>query len=562
VNPNLFTALTGYLPFLIPEIILGAAACVLFLGGTWRAQRHLWGLVALAALLAAGVALSINPVPHFESAGAADASRYASPVMLDRLALLLRAMSLAGGFVLVLLCWDSMPENRAADYHACLLLMVAGMGLTAAANELVTLFLALELTSIPTYLILYLGKSNSSEGGLEAPAQEAAMKYFLLSIFSSALTLFGFSYLYGLAGTTNLPGLADAFRRAGELGATTEPNVPSPLMGMGMVALVMVVAGLGFRLTAVPFHFYAPDVYQGTTTANAAILSFVPKVAGFAALVRVLGFVLPNLSHEVFTATLARPILREQLPILLWLVAAVTMTLGNLLGLLQDNLRRLLAYSSVAHAGYMLIGLAVAPRLLDALDAPVDGVDAVFFYLATYGAMTLGTFGVLQYLSLAGHKAETVDDLAGLSRTRPGMALVMVLFLFSLIGIPLTAGFMGKFLLFAGALDVPPSPETTFWPPSPRTLFIGLALLAALNAAIGGWYYLRIAAVMYLRDPSPLASKAVGNRSWPTLLAIGLCAALTLGIGVYPGPLKRAVQSAVPRLSDMVSLREMANRQP
>ncbi len=554
MNPNLVTALTGYLPYLVPEMLLGAAACVLFLGGTWRANRHLWGGVALVSLAMAALALSLNPLPHYQSASIADASRYASPVMLDRLALLLRAVSLAGGVLLVLLCWDSMPENRAAEYHACLLLMVAGMGLCAAANELVTLFLALELTSIPTYLVLYLGKSAAPDGGLDAAGQEAAMKYFLLSIFSSALTLFGFSYLYGMAGTTNLPGLADAFRRASDLTAASEPTLPSPLMGMGMVALVMVVAGLGFRLTAVPFHFYAPDVYQGTTTANAAVLAFVPKVAGFAALVRVLGFVLPNLSHEVFTATLSRPILREQLPILLWIIAAVTMTLGNLLGLLQDNLRRLLAYSSVAHAGYMLIGLAAAPRLLDAFDAPVDGVDAVFFYLVTYGAMTLGAFGVLQYLSSSGQKAETVDDLAGLSRTRPGLALVMVLFLFSLIGIPFTAGFMGKFLLFAGALDVPPSQEATFWPPDQRTLFVGLALLAALNAAIGGWYYLRIAAVMYLRDPSPLAVAADGKRSWPTLAAVCLCGALTLGIGVNPDPLKRAVQSAVPRLTDMVSV--------
>lgn len=553
MNPNLVSALTGYVPYLVPEMILGLVACVLFLGGTWRANRHLWGGVALAALIAAGLALILNPLPHFASAGAADAARYASPVLLDRLALLLRAVAIAGGIILVLLCWDAVPDKRAADYHACLLLMVAGMGLSGAANELVTLFLALELTSIPTYLILYIGKSTQPEGGLDAPAQEAAMKYFLLSVFSSALTLFGFSYLYGLAGTTNLPGLADAFRRASQLAGSMENAPPSPLLGMGMIALVMVVAGLGFRLTAVPFHFYAPDVYQGTTTANAAILAFVPKVAGFAALVRVLGFVLPTLSGNVFAAGLEQPILSDQLPVLLWMIAAVTMTLGNLLGLLQDNLRRLLAYSSVAHAGYMLIGLAVAPGLLTASEPMVDGVDAVFFYLVAYGAMTIGAFGVLEYLSTSGQRAETVDDVAGLSRTRPGMALLMVLFLFSLIGIPLTAGFMGKFLLFAGAVEIPPALKPSFWPPDPQVLFIGLALLAALNAAIGGWYYLRIAAVMYLRDPSPAAPTlaAKGQRSWPVLAAVWLCALLTLGIGVFPAPLKKAVQAAVPRPADM-----------
>ena len=181
----------------------------------------------------------------------------------------------------------------------------------------------------------------------------------------------------------------------------------------------------------------------------------------------------------------------------------------------------------------------------------VDGVDAVFFYLVAYGAMTIGAFGVLQYLSTSGQPAETVDDLAGLSRTRPGMALLMVLFLFSLIGIPLTAGFMGKFLLFVGrwtyrrTVDVAASLEQ-------RRLFITLALLAALNAAIGGWYYLRIAAVMYLREPPPSAATlaAKGQRSWPVLAAVWLCAVLTLGIGVYPAPLKEAVQAAVPRLSE------------
>ena len=184
----------------------------------------------------------------------------------------------------------------------------------------------------------------------------------------------------------------------------------------------------------------------------------------------------------------------------------------------------------------------------ETLREALDGVDAVFFYLASYGAMTLGAFAVLEYLSVSGQRAETMDDLAGLSRTRPGMALLMVLFLFSLMGIPLTAGFMGKFLLFAGALDVPANVEIAA-SLEQRRLFIGLAVLAAINAAIGGWYYLRIAAVMYLREPSPSINVTTNpQRSWPVLVAVWLCASLTLGIGIYPAPLKQAVQSAVPRL--------------
>jgi NADH-quinone oxidoreductase subunit N len=555
VNPELVTALTGYFAYLGPEMILGVAACVLFLGGTWRANRHLWGGVALVALVAAGLTLWLAPLPHFDKDGT-DAVRYASPLMLDRLALLIRAVSILGGIILVLFSWDAMPDSQSADYHACLLLIVAGMGLTGASNELVTLFLALELTSIPTYVILYLGRSALPGGGLDPAAQEAAMKYFLLSVFSSALTLFGFSYLYGLSGTTNLPALADAFR-AGQFPTADNPDA-SALMGMGMIALVMVVAGLGFRLTAVPFHFYAPDVYQGTTTAAAALLAFVPKVAGFAALVRVLGFVFPTLTGDVFEARVApAPVMADQLPVLLWIMAFVTMTLGNILGLLQDNLRRLLAYSSVAHAGYMLIGLAVAPKLVAVArpDLLADGVDAVFFYLVAYGAMTIGAFGILQYLNTRGQRAETMEDLAGLARSRPGVALLMVLFLFSLIGIPLTAGFMGKFLLFSAALDVPASPDAAA-SLEQRKLFIILAVIAALNAAIGGWYYLRIAAVMYLREPPPgtVADTGKATRSWPVLAAVWLCAVLTLGFGVYPAPLKKAVQSAVPRFRGETAL--------
>src|SRR5262249_40245576 len=242
------------------------------------------------------------------------------------------------------------PDRTAAEFNACVLLITAGLMLTGAANELITLFLALELVSIPTYVLLYLQRTDTA-------AQEAAMKYFLLSVFSSALLLFGFSYLYGLTGTTNLPATADA------LGKTVRLGLP----GVALVALVMVVAGLGFRITAVPFHFYAPDVYQGTTSSAAGLLAFVPKLAGFAALLRVLGFV----PHEIAAGpgpdlTLLEGggppdlVLGAQVPRLLWILAVVTMSLGNVLALLQNNVKRLLAYSSVANAGYLLVGLVVA----------------------------------------------------------------------------------------------------------------------------------------------------------------------------------------------------------
>ncbi len=500
---------------IIPEAILGVAACVLFLGATFKASRHLWAALALAALGLAGCALYLTS----SSAGTASAAAvFTSPIVLDHLALIIKVIALAGGVVHVLFSWHEVPEGQAGEYHACLLLIIAGLCLTGAANELVTLFLALELISIPTYVLLYLPRSDK-------PAQEAAMKYFLLSIFSSALLLFGFSYLYGLSGTTNLPALTAALAQAGS-------GSSSALVA---VALVMVVAGLGFRITAVPFHFYAPDVYQGTTPAAAGLLAFVPKVAGFVALMRLLGFA----PVEMLTRDALRGLtLDTQVATLLWILAAVTMLIGNVLALLQDNVRRLLAYSSVAHAGYMLMGLAATPYLLEAragrmanpsfsTEVLPGGVEAVLFYLVAYGAMTVGAFAVLSYLSTPRRPVETVDDLAGLSRSHPGVALLMMVFLFSLIGIPLTAGFAGKLLLFFATILVP-----TDGPQGWR--FQILALIGAINAAVGAWYYLRIVAVMYLRSPIKPLEKP---RAWPVLAAVLMCAIITLAVGIYPWPL-------------------------
>jgi NADH-quinone oxidoreductase subunit N len=482
--------------------------------------------VALLSLAVAGIALlTTRPAPlpdslDSESVRFLRAELYAGPLLLDSLALLVKGIAIVAGIVLVLLSWEELPDRQAAEYHGCLLLIVAGLCLTGSANELVTLFLALELVSIPTYILLYLPRHDSA-------TQEAALKYFLLSVFSSAFLLFGFSYLYGLAGTTNIPALMQALTQAGQ--EETPASAAAALPVVAQVALIMVVAGIGFRITAVPFHFYAPDVYQGAPTSAAALLAFVPKVAGFAALLRLLGFVLPG---DV-RATDIGLALGTQVPILFWILAAVSMFLGNLLALLQDNLKRLLAYSSVAHAGYMLIGLAAAPYLRSeavglkgetSLTGVEGGVETMLFYLVAYGAMTVGAFAVLAYLSTPQRPVETLEDLAGLSRSHPGVALLMLLFLFSLIGIPWTAGFAGKFMLFFGAMAVG-SPKHVL-------LFRVLALLGVINAAIGAWYYLKIVAVMYLRTSvRPLEKRW----AWPGLATMWICGVLTLGLGFNPG---------------------------
>jgi NADH-quinone oxidoreductase subunit N len=496
---------------LIPEMVLALFACVLYLGGAFvpNVKRSSWGITALAGLLLALFALLVipaEPVAHGSVVGV--------PFLFDSLAFLTRLMALIAGMVLVALSWEEVPDRQVSDYHACLLVIVMGTGLVGAANDLVAMFITLELVSIPTYILLYLPRNDE-------PAQEAALKYFLLSVLSSALLLFGFSYLYGLGGTTNLAGLFGELTRAAQAAPNNAEQFSATrtASGLGLVALIMVVAGLGFRITAVPFHFYAPDVYQGTSPGAAALLAFIPKVAGFVALLRVLGFIVPE---GVAVGAAPGMALSRQVPVLLWFLAVITMTLGNVLGLLQENLRRLMAYSSVANAGYMLIALASAPYLQSG-DAANGAIVALLYYLVAYGAMTVGVFVVLAMLDRPDRPVETIDDLAGLSHTHPGVALMLTVLLFSLIGIPFTAGFTGKLMIFFGALAVP---GESAW------LYRVLALAGVLNAAIGAWYYLRLITAMYLRT----AIRPVAVRGpLPGMIALSLCVVLTVGLSFPPG---------------------------
>jgi NADH-quinone oxidoreductase subunit N len=493
-------ALFGHL---LPEMVLVVCACVLFLGGLFKADRRLWGGIALGGLVLAFGALLIGPASQDLPGNAV----FAVPMLFDSLALLTRVLALATGVVFVLLCWNDMPEKQVADHHACLLIILAGVGLVGCSNDLITLFLALELVSIPTYILLYLPRHDDA-------AQEASLKYFLLSIFSSGFLLFGFSYLFGLTGTTNIAGILHVL-----YGATTEES--KAVSGLAQIAMLTIAAALGFRITAVPFHFYAPDVFQGTSTSGAAFLSYVPKIAGFVAILRVFGFIVPAGVTMPIERSLVGIGLNDQVPTLFWFLAALTMTIGNILALLQDNLKRLMAYSSVAHAGYMLVAVASAPYLSSS-DSATSGVAALLFYLIAYGTMTFGFFGVMLMLHRPERPVETVDDLAGLAKSHPGAALMVTILMLSLIGFPLTVGFTGKFFVFFGAVSVQgPVP----W------LYPALAVIGVLSAAIGAWYYLRIITVMYLRSavkPIETAGTITG------FAALILCTVLTLTLSVPP----------------------------
>ena len=342
-----------------PEILLVGVACLQFLIGPFlltegepvsRRVGRGWAVISLLALFGALVVWRWLPVS-------------VSPLVVhnDSLAWFGRGVSIFAGIVLVLINWDEVSDTMSAEFHGVLLLIIAGVSLTAAANDLIVLFLALELVSIPTYVFLYLPRRQPGN-------PEATTKYFLLSIVSSAIMLYGFSFLYGAVGSTHLTTIHAAL---GHFPAAQSPSIL-------LIAVACIVAGLSFRVTAVPFHFYAPDVFQGSHAGAAALLAFIPKAAGFLALYRIIQFEGSSagpVDIAVVHGTSAES-LRVWSEAVFWLMAVASMIIGNALALLQRDLKRLLAYSSVANAGYMLVGLAAGHQ-----QSTVGGMPALLFYL-------------------------------------------------------------------------------------------------------------------------------------------------------------------------------------
>jgi NADH-quinone oxidoreductase subunit N len=503
---------------LAPEIVLVAIATVIYLAGAFARPGFRPLGFALAGIVGAAIALlatrDLAPAvlaypPQAISSG---------PLVVDLFGHTARWAILIAGAILALLADPPADERQAAEYTGSLLLIVSGLMLAAAANDLVLLFLGLELVSIPTYIVLYLGKRGPA-------AQEATTKYFFLSVLSSAVLLYGFSFLYGLGGSTRLDVIAAAIREhyaaTGSLGS------------FAGVALILIFAGLAFRLAAVPFHFYAPDVFQGTSNANAGLLSTLPKFAGLLVLIRLLVTAMPGVEAMAWKLALA--------------VSLLTMTLGNVVALWQSNLRRLLAYSSIAHAGYMLIGVSVgmaqlslAPTAEPFAATGVNGLGTSLFYLAVYALATLGTFAALAYLANYGKHTDDVDALAGLSQTHPLVAATIAIFMFSLAGVPPLAGFWGKFALFTGAIEL--GAPVAGQPSEIQPWFLALAIAGVANAAIAAAYYLRVVATMYFRSPESAAAPIATTTIEPTTrepapaMAAAICLVLVIVVGITPWP--------------------------
>ena len=390
--------------------------------------------------------------------------------------------------LIVLLSMDYLKRAgvESGEYYALVLFAGSGMMLMASAADLIVIFLALELMSLSLYVLAGLFKTSLS-------SSEASMKYFLLGVFASSFLLYGVALVYGATGTTHIDRVAAAL--AGK--------TPPPLLVIG---LGMMLVGFGFKISSVPFHMWAPDVYQGAPTSVTALIATGSKAAAFAALLRVL-----------FSGMRAA---QADWSALLWIVAALTMTVGNVVAIAQSNLKRMLAYSSVAHVGYMLVGIVAGGA---------GGAGAVLFYLLAYTFTTVGTFGVITLCERArSEEAVEVADYAGLGRRHPLLAFVLTLFLLSLVGIPPLAGFVGKFYLFGAAV---------------RGGYVWLAVIAVLNSAIAAYYYLRVIVHMYMREPEGEAAGWVPSFAGGLALAIALVGIIVLG--VMPAPFADLAVAAV-----------------
>jgi len=527
--PLMTTSLETF-ALLSPEITLVAAAILVFMAGAFAGFRSGW----LGAVL--GIAAAMAMAGGQPSDGATLVS---GTITIDGFSIYIRWMVLVLGGLLALVQAGDVFASAASrsggswrgstcEEAGTFLLLLAGLSLTGVANDLVLLFVGLELVSIPTYILLALKRTD-------AHGQEASLKYFFLSLVASALFLYALVCLYGIGGSTSLAVI-------GQRLCSTDEQLVGMATVLLPVALGMAMAGAAFRLAAVPMHFYAPDVYEGTSPGNAALLATLPKVAGIVVLLRLLALGLggqaismaapPSLESAALTRSAALGEAALTYLTLFWqlsaVLAALTMTVGNVMALLQTNLRRLLACSSIAHAGYLLLGVAVAAAsgaaCVDTLrDGSIQtasdtswtlglgGASATLFYLSTYVLATVGIFAALTYL---GHRwpewtsgsgprplrqeITSVEDLDGLSGTNPVAACGIAMFVLSLAGIPPLPGFWGKLSLAIAAMEVDWNARITLG--SRRAAFVSLAVILVLNAAIAAAYYLRIIAAIYFRS--------------------------------------------------------------
>jgi NADH-quinone oxidoreductase subunit N len=494
---NLMTLndLTTNLLVILPITVLFGWCCLLLLVDLWIPACRKWLTGALAAMglaLALGIALS--------QAGT-DNVGFNGMVEVDNFAVFLEVLFLSSGLFAIALSHDYLRrmEIERGEYYVLLLFSIAGMMLMSIAADLIIVFLSLELLSLPLYILAGFARPKLD-------SEEAALKYFLLGVFSGGILLYGVALIFGASQTTSLYGV---------LAAAQAGSANLILLTLGAALLLI---GLGFKVAAVPFHMWTPDVYHGAPSAVTAFMAAGAKAAGFAALLRILVIALPDISADL------TPIL--------WGLAALTVIVGNFLAIAQVNIKRMLAYSSIAHAGYLLMALAAYGQTLTAAN---DAVSAVLFYLAAFTLSSFGAWAVVialektdLSLDSVNRKGLLLEDYAGLGRKRPMLAAAMSVFMLSFTGVPPTLGFTGKFFLFRALLEVN------------APAFVVLALIGVLTSLISAYYYLRVVVIMYMRPGEP----EVRSDVWLNLTA-GVTAAATVLFSLFAAPLFRWAAEAI-----------------
>ena len=468
----------------VPEIVLAVLAMALLLLGAFRGERST-RLVSWLAIAALAVVFVIDV-----AAGGERRVGFYGTFVNDAFALFMKSLVLIGSALAILMSFQFNEEERIARFEFPILVMLSttGMMIMISANDLIILYLGLELQNLALYVTASFNRdlSRSSEAGL---------KYFVLGGLSSGILLYGLSLVYGFAGTTGFVDLFHLF--VGN----------APVSKGVIVGLAFVIAGLAFKISAVPFHMWTPDVYEGAPTPVSAFFAVAPKLAAFALFVRVL--------IDPFG-----PLIGEWRQIVVF-ISVASMILGSVAAIAQRNIKRLMAYSSIGHVGYALIGLAAGTAA---------GIRGILVYLAIYLVMTVGTWAVVLCMRRQGRALEEIGDLSGLSRTHPSLALALAIFMFSLAGLPPTAGFFGKLYIFLAAIDAK---------------LTGLAVIGVVTSVVGAFYYFRVVKVMYFDDPvgsfdAPFASELKG------LLVV--TALVTLLFFLLPGPVIGSAELAAASL--------------
>lgn len=477
--PLLFVS-GGALLVILGEVLMSHRAT--FLG---KATSSVWVGTVLAFVSILFLALAFFSATFPFAEGSSKVFHALSPMLtLDPLAnFTIALLALAAIFVcLMSVTYLAEMDIHHGEYYGLLLLATAGMIVLVAATDLMTLFLGIELMSIPIYVMAGFDRKKLR-------SNESALKYLIAGGFASAILLYGMALLYGATGHTDFAGIRSVL-------AAGNPPFPAST-ALALFGFALIVVGLAFKVSTVPFHQWTPDVYEGAPAPVTAYMSVCVKAAAFVALLRFLGVTLESFADRLHS--------------LFWILALLTMTVGNVTALVQENVKRMLAYSSIAHAGYLLIALVVGTP---------EAYAALLLYLVVYLFMNLGAFGVMAALAHRGEEFDTLDQFSGLAKTRPGLALLMTLFMFALAGIPGTGGFIAKFTLFASAVHA-----DQVW----------LVIFAVLNSLVSVFYYLRLPVAMYMKTSARTPARLdLGSGE---VLVLTACAAAVLFLGFFPGGL-------------------------